>query len=185
MPAEPSTQTSLYGFETHPDKRRTERKGMYDIKQLWQRSHEIISMALLGHKQKDIAEVLGVTAATVSNTLNGPLGKEKLDDMREDRDENAKKVARRIDELTDKAMKVYDDIFDSDTASLKLKMDAANTVALELAGHRAPTKIDSRHISTTATLQELEEFKERGRQAQIESGLTITIPEAEVDSDGE
>ena len=184
---ETEIETSLYGFETRPnvDNRRTERNGMYDIKQLWQRSHEIIGLALIGHKNVDIAKTLGITESCVSNTLNGPLGSEKLGEMRGERDEGFKKVADRITELTQKAMQVYEDIFDSDTASLDLKRKAADTVTLELAGHRAPTKIDSRNINLTATPAELEEFKSRGQKAMLESGIIDITPRIETNESEE
>ena len=147
--------------ELQVDKRRTDREGMYDIKQLWQRSHEIIGLALLGHKNKDIALVLGITPVTVSNTLNGPLGREKLGGMREERDEGYVKISDRIEELSRKAMKVYNKILDDDDNALtdiKFQKETADTVALELGGHRAPTRIDSRSLHMTATVEEIEEY---------------------------
>ena len=162
------------------DKRRTERNGMYDIKQLWQRSHEIIGLALLGHKNKDIALLLGISPVTVSNTLNGPLGEEKLGKMRENRDEEYVKISDRIDTLSQKALDVYNRILDDDEnvlTDIKFQKDTADTVALELGGHRSPTKIDSRSLHMTATVAEIEEFKKRGLAAAKESGMVIGVTE--------
>lgn len=159
------------------DKRRTNREGTYDIKQLWQRSHEIIGMALLGHSNEDIAKVLNISRVTVSNTLNSPVGRDKLGDMRSERNENYLEVAKKVDKLTTKALKVYEEIFDSDVVSYELKKKVADTVALEMAGHRAPTEINTKSINLTASAAEIEEFKKRGVLAAKESGMIIDITE--------
>ena len=178
-----SKQLSLYGFEMRDvDHRRSDRSGCYDIKQLWQRSHEILGLALQGIKQVDIARILNITPATVSNTLNSSLGKEKISGMREERDEHYIQLNKEIKALTIKAMKTYHQIFDAPSTDVKLKKDTADTIALEIAGLRAPTRIDSRHVSYQATKEEIEEFKKRGIEAARESGMLIeaeyeTLPE--------
>ena len=159
-----------------PDQRRSAREGSFHIKQLWQRSHEIIGLALQGHNQKVIAEILNVSEVTVGNTLNSDLGMEKLSNMRKKRDENIVDVQKEVAKLTEKALKVYDEIFDSETASLNLKKAAADTVSMDLAGHRAPTKIDTRSLHLTATAVEIEEFKVRGIAAAREAGMLVVIP---------
>jgi len=173
-------RSSLYGFEVREvDNRRTERdsRGSYNVKTLWQNSHEIIGLALQGHSQVDIATTLGVSTATVSNILNSELGQEKLSAMRKKRDGEFIDVSKRINELAEKAMKVYEEIFDSDTVSYTLKKSAADTITMDLGGHRSPTKIDTRSTHLTASLEELEEFKRLGHKAAEESGLIIDIKE--------
>lgn len=171
-----NTRTSLYGFETREvDNRRTGREKCYDIKQLWQRSHEIIGLALTGMKQTEIAKVLNVTPATVSNTLNSSLGMEKLSDMREERDEHYVKLNKKIKEAAIKAVETYHQIFDSPGTDPALKKATADTVLLDIAGLRAPTKIQSQSMNITATKEEIEEFKRRGIQAAKESGKLVVI----------
>ncbi len=174
-------QNTLYGFESRsPDGRRTydrsERK-TYDIKQLWQRQHEIINLALTGMKNVDIAKILGITKESVSQTLNSELGMKKLASLREKRDDEAVKVADEIKKLTVKALEIYNDIFDAptDIVSYKLKKETADTVALDLAGHRAATKIDTRSMHFTASLDEIEEFKRRGIEAARAAGMIVDI----------
>ena len=180
MASEAQVRNGLYGFEFRDqDLRRRdpgERK-TYDIKQLWQRSHEIVNLAARGFKQTQIAEILNIDPQTVSNTLNSELGQKKLSDIRLERDEEAKKVSEKIRVLTNKALQVYHEIFDdqSGECTLRDKRDTANTVLLELSGLRAPTKIHSQHVSTTLTLEELNEFKRRGIQAAKENGLVIEV----------
>ena len=160
----------LYGFEFRDvDQRRAagdERK-TYEAKAIWQSHHEMINLAVRGFKNVEIAEILNKDPQTVSNVLNSELGKAKIADLRYDRDEESKKVGAKIDELTRKALNVYHEIFDDESgeATLKDKKAVADTVTLELSGLRAPTKIQSSHVSTVLTKDEIEEFKNRGLEA--------------------
>lgn len=181
------SRNSLYGFEfREADLRRkdSEERKTYEIKQLWQRSHEIVNLAARGFKNVDIAEILNINPQTVSNTLNSELGQHKLSEIRLERDEEAKKVSEKIRILTNKALAVYHEIFDDESGecTLRDKKNTADTVLLELSGLRAPTKIQSQHVSTTLTLQELEEFKKRGIQAARESGLIVDVPAKQVEA---
>lgn len=174
------SKVSLYGFEMRDvDNRRSGREGTHDIKQLWQRSHEIIGMALQGFKQTEIAQFLNISPVTVSNTLNSTLGKDKLSDMRGERDEHYRKLNEKIRKLALEAAETYHQIFSTPSTDVKLKKETADTVLLDIVGLRSPTKIDSRHVSYRATPEEIEEFKRRGIEAARESGMLV---EAEFES---
>lgn len=186
MASEVQSRNGLYGFEfREPDLRRkdSDERKTYDIKQLWQRNHEIVNLAARGFKQTQIAEILNINPQTVSNTLNSELGQHKLSEIRLERDEEAKKVSEKIRVLTNKALQVYHEIFDdqSGECTLRDKKGTADTVLLELSGLRAPTKIQSQHVSTTLTMEELEEFKKRGIQAAKESGLIVTVEAKQIE----
>lgn len=186
MASEVQVRNGLYGFEFRDvDKRRVDQEDRktYDIKQLWQRNHEIVNLAARGYKQVEIAEILNITPQTVSNTLNSELGQHKLSEIRLERDEEAKKVSEKIRVLTNKALSVYHEIFDdvSGECGLKDKVKVADTVLLELSGLRAPTRIQSQHISTTLTAEELEEFKRRGIAAARESGMIVDVESKQVE----
>lgn len=190
--SEVQTRNGLYGFEIRDnDLRRVtqEERKTYNVKQLWQRSHEIVNLAARGYKQTEIAEILNITPQTVSNTLNSDLGQYKLSEIRLERDAEAKKVSEKIRVLTNKALQVYHEIFDdaSGECNLRDKKDVADTVLLELSGLRVPTKVHSQHISATLTAEELEEFKQRGIQAARESGLLVetTAEQVEENHDAE
>ena len=172
----------LYGFAFRDiDLRRVsgEEKKTYNIKALWQRSHEIINLAVQGWKQTDIAEILNISEATVSLTLNSDLGKKKLAEMRYSRDEDAKKQSEKIRSLTNKAMEVYNEILDNEQgeATLSDRMKVSDTILLELSGLRAPTKIQTSSVSTVLTAAEIADFKARGLKAAQESGQVIDVTE--------
>ena len=170
---------SLYGFEFRDvDRRRApegERK-TYDIKQLWQRNHEILRMALIGMKPKDIAERLDITTQTVSNTLNSELGRQKLSFLRQKRDETVIEISEEVSRLLPKAIKIYEDIMDGSVTS-KLMKETADTLVMDIAGHRAPTKVQSESAHLHMTPKDLEELKQRGIAAAKASGMVIDLVE--------
>ena len=184
---EEKEEVTLYGFESRDvDRRRSDRDGCHDIVQLWQRSHEILGLALQGHKQVEIARMLDITPATVSNTLNSTLGKTKLSEMRLKRDGEFVEIDEDVKILTQKALKVYHEIFDDEGEGRKLKKETADTIFLDVAGHRAPTKIQSASVHAVATIEEIEGFKRRGIEAAKASGKLIDLhPEGEGEDDTE
>ncbi len=176
------TRNGLYGFEFRDvDKRRTGERKTYDIKQLWQRNHEIVNLAARGFKNIEIAEILGITPATVSNTLNGELGQRKLSEIRLERDNEAKKVSEKIRVLTDKALKTYHEIFDNESGELTLKERGvfAEGFLKEMSGLRAPVKVQTQSLSVTLSKEDIEAFKARGRRAlglaeNLESNIEVS-----------
>jgi predicted transcriptional regulator len=174
------TRNGLYGFEFRDiDLRRAEEgeRKTYNIKSLWQRSHEIINLAARGFKSVDIAKILGITPACVSLTLNSDLGQKKLSDLRGARDEETRITTESIRVLTEKALATYNEIFDNESgeASLKDRKEVASTVLLELSGLRAPTRVQTSSVSTILTAEEIENFKNRGLKAAKEAGEVIDI----------
>lgn len=180
MNVEVQKRKGLYGFEYRDvDLRRAEEgeRKVFNIKQLWQRNHEILNLASQGHNHTTIAEILGITPACVSQTINSDLGQIKLSELRQSRDDEAKKNLEKVRILTAKAIQVYHEIFDNESgeATLKDRKDVADTVVLELSGLKVPTKVQGSYISTVLTKEEIEEFKNRGKQASKQIGLTIDI----------
>lgn len=184
--------TTLYGFKFRDVDKRRERQSedgsrKFDIKQLWQRSHEILNLAILGHKQTEIAKMLDIHPQTVSNTLNSSIGMETIADKRKERDEEFDKLQDKVMELTKKSLDVYERILKADSnpesenfdseVTLKFQKETADTVALELSGLKAPTRIDSRSMHMSLGPDELAEFKRRGIEAAMAAGKVIDVEE--------
>jgi hypothetical protein len=168
---------SLYGFEMRETDYRRDEAGRktHEIKQVWQRNHEILRLALLGHKYVDIAATLSISAQTVSNTLNSQLGMEKLSEMRAKRDADSIEVAEEVKKLFPKALEIYEEILysNSDEVSHELKLKAANNVLMDLGGHKAPTKIQGQFVHGHLTAEDLNVIKERGKEAAKARGLLV------------
>lgn len=171
-----SRNSSLYGFPVRePDKRCSKDRRVYDIKRLWSRNKEILQLDSLGYKGSDIAKILNISPVTVSLTLNSTLGKEAQAVIRDERDEEYQVMRDSITELTWKSLEKYEEILESENAGLKLQKEVADTVILDLAGMRAPTKIQSMSAHAVLTAEELAEFKERGINAARASGRLIEV----------
>ncbi len=171
---------SLYGFPVRSRDNRTANPGerkTYDIKQLWDRNKEILNLNSLGYKGSEIAKMLNITPVAVSMTLNSTLGKEAKVTLREERDIRYEGMRDKIADLTEKALDVYNEVLESSAESSKLKVDVANTIALELAGLRAPTQIQTMNTNTTLTAEELADFKKRGHEAAKAAGKLVEIEE--------
>ena len=173
---------SLYGFEMkRKDKRRAdpgERKS-HDIGMLWQRNHEILRLAIVGLKSTEIAEILGIHKQTVSNTINSDLGKQKLSTMRKERDESAIDVVKEVAKMYPKALSIYNRILDGDDVT-KMQKDTADTVVMDIGGHRAPAKTQSQGGFLHMTPADIESFKKRGIEAAKISGLIVDAEFREV-----
>ncbi len=106
-----------------------------------------------------------------------------MSELRESRDEDYRNVQKRIEDLTIKALDIYDKVLDAEEndpeVNLDKKIKVSDTVMLELSGHRAAQKVHS--VNTSATLEEIEEFKRRGREAAKEAGMLVELEE---DKDG-
>ena len=153
-----------------------ERKN-YDIKQLWERHHEIMNLHSLGHSNKDIAEILGCSEGTVSNTINSSLGKIREAELREIRNgENAVRL-KQIQILTDKSLAKYYEILESEHATLKEQKEVADVVVKELSGLRKPLEVNSRSASLLLTPEDLKTFKDRGIANMIDQGLAVPSEE--------
>ena len=164
----------LYGFEGQERDRRRAAPGKrktYEIKQLWQRQHEIIRMALVGMDNKDIARALGITKEAVSMTLNSQIVKEKLSLMRAVRDAETIDVAKEITKLYKPALEVYNTILEADQASLSLKKQVADTVLMDIGGHRAPTKVSGNFAHAHLSREDIAELVKRGREAAKAAGM--------------
>lgn len=167
-------RTSLYGARL-PDRRRKppgERK-TYDIKQLWNRNHEILNLSVLGLKAEQVAEIVGVTPATVSNTVNSTLGKRKMAAMRGSRDAETLDMAMRIKKVSEKCLDfldsaMEDEVYDAEgnlvQVSVSSKIAIARHVLNDLSGLKAPTRIEGRMAHAHLTLDEIEELKVRARR---------------------
>lgn len=178
-----SRRRSLYGFEMreHDHRRDDNGRKTHEIKQVWQRNHEILRLALLGHKYIDIAAILSISAQTVSNTLNSQLGMEKLSEMRAKRDADSIVVAEEVKKLFPKALEIYEEILNNDSGEIspELQLKAANNVLMDLGGHKAPTKIQGQFVHGHLTAEDLNLIKERGKEAAKARGLLVVEAELE------
>jgi predicted transcriptional regulator len=145
----------------------------YEIQHLQQRHHEIIRLSTLGHGNKEIAQILGITPQTVSICLNSKLARDKMDHMRQERDAATVDVATAIADLAPKAAKMVDVILSRDlgvgvspSTQLKAAMDI-----LDRNGYKPPEK--HQHVHAHLTSEEVEAIKKRALEFGLSSGKVI------------
>jgi len=138
------------------------RERKYNIQKLWDIHHEILRLTLLGMKSVDIANLLGITTATVSYTQNSPISKRQLSIMRGARDANTLDVAKTIQELQPKAVQRLSELMESETEAISLK--AAMTL-LDRGGNAPVQRIQADHRHVSFTLDEIQAIKDRAKQA--------------------
>lgn len=134
----------------------------YSLQQTWDIHHEIMRLSLVGMKHRDIAAYLGITAQMVSYTLNSPLVRDKMANMAAARDIEAVDVAKEIRDLAPKALRVLEDVLDSDSCREADKIRAATDI-LDRAGHAAIRTVRTENVHAHFTKEELEDIKQRAR----------------------
>lgn len=168
----------FYGDNSDARRAPREERVTHDIQNLWERQHEILNRKLLGRSNVSIANELGVTPATVSNTLNSTLGKSRLREMRFERNSAFLAAKQVIDEqLLPLALATYEEILTTDEIPISIKKATADTVTLQLAGLAAPQRIES--LSVQVTAGQLDELKRRGREAARSLGILAPKPRDE------
>jgi predicted transcriptional regulator len=132
----------------------------YQIEQMWDLHHEILRLSLMGNKQIDIANHLGVSPVMVSYTLRSPIAARQLECMHADRDKKAIKVAEEIQKLAPIAIQVMGELLDNELPNIKM---AAAKDILDRAGHAAVQRIKADVQHTHFTSDEISEIKQRAK----------------------
>lgn len=133
----------------------------YQVKQLWDRQNEILRLAVLGMKQTEIAKKMGVTPATISNTLGSELAQEKLAIMVAERDATTVDLARQIKEIAPQALEIIKDAMeDNGKLCPRDRVKVAQDV-LDRAGYSPVQMVMSANMNIHLTTEDLAELKRR------------------------
>lgn len=161
------------GYMHKPRGRMPTGQRKYEVQRLHQRHHEIARLALMGFGNKDIAIKLGVTPQTVSNCLNSRVIKDKLGVMRTERDLSTVSVAAVIKDLDHAAAQELGRfVLPELNAGIKdeLRLKAAMDI-LDRNGHAPPTVVHNQHLHAHMTAEDIEEIKQRSREAARNAGI--------------
>ena len=133
----------------------------YQIEQMWEVHHEICRLTLIGMKQVDIANHLGVSPAMVSYVLRSPIVKEQLRNMSSSRDIEAMDIDAEIKALAPTAVKVMEELMDSELPNMRLK--AAQDI-LDRAGFAPVKTLRTENLHAYLSADEIKEVKDRARE---------------------
>lgn len=157
-----------------PDKRRSPTGRKYEPKQLNQKHHEILRLALLGYSNVEIAERLHCTPVTVSTVRNSGLGRQQASLLKAEADYHAIETAKRIRELAPGAIETINQIMSDEDAPAAVRLNAAKDV-LDRAGFAAPKQVNVQSTSVTLTGDDLEGLKAIALQRAQQNGLVIDV----------
>ena len=133
----------------------------YQISRVWDVHQEIMRLAVTGMKSVDIAQMLGISPAMVSYTLNSAIVQRQLDIMRAARDVDAIQVSKRIHELAPEAVEALGDLLNSEVPQIRL--GAAKDV-LDRAGHAAVKTLRTENLHAHFTKEEIDDIKKRAME---------------------
>lgn len=143
-------------FEMEPDK---ESGSYYNLQKMNQLHHEIVRRIVMGQKDKEIADSLGCTTATVKYTRESPVVQRKLEIMMGARDASAIEVRNRIAEMAPLALFKIEELLEKENISESVRLKAAQDI-LDRAGYDPVKKtLDVGKFQT----EKINEIKERAR----------------------
>lgn len=132
-----------------------ERWEMLDLRDL---HHQIKRRIFLGQKNNVIAESLGCTSMLVSYIRNSKQVQDELAKLHTRADLNTIDIRKEIDELAPKAIRVLEQLLESDGVAPNVKLTAAKDI-LDRSGNSAPQQIN--HLHGHFTSDDLRDIKER------------------------
>ena len=147
----------------------------YTLQTMWDIHHEIKRRLLLGQKQVDIAEQLGVTEPMVSYTKNSPIVQRELSYMQAARDTNCVDIAKQIKEYEPQAVKLLGDVMNNPNHPVHLRVKVAMDI-LDRGGHAAPTRVTGEILHGHFTAADIDDIKERARLAREKAAGRDVMP---------
>lgn len=152
-------------------------KKQWQVGQLWDLHHEVIRMLLLGMKQCDIAERLGITDCQVSKIKNSQIVQDRLSLMRAARDVQTVDISRDILDVAPRALKLLKNIVNNEDegrqANIGLRTKVAESL-LDRAGFGAVKKMQSESSHTFYNADEIARIKQRAlmnvQEAEVVNG---------------
>lgn len=161
------------------DRRRNLSGRRYQPKQLNERHHEILRLAMLGYSNTEIAARLSCTPATVSIVRNSGLGRQQTSLLRAEADHSALETAKRIRELAPDALEAVREIMMNEDMPANVRLSAAKDV-LDRAGFAATKQVKVSSTNVHLTGDDLDSLKTIALERAQMNGLVIDVsPEDE------
>lgn len=153
----------------------------YKVHTLREIHHEICRLAVTGMKPSVIASELGVGKAVVEYTLQSPLGRYKVTELRTQRDKEASSIAERITAVAGRAMDYLEKVVDGEEAAhVGLRVKVAGDF-LDRAGHAKVSRNMNLNINTGLDEKELSALHEHAIRVGIDNGTIVPLERSEDD----
>ena len=149
-------------FLPPPDDERSYKPG-YQVKELRERHEQIVRMAALGMRRKDIAEATGFTPITVTNCLRSPLAQARLAQLRDSADSDTVDIIGRINGMLDEVLDLVQDVIAGEEAAPVAVRLSAGFKLLAIAGHSPVQRAQIQVSRATLGPDDIEELKKRAQ----------------------
>ena len=148
----------------------------YEIQRLQAQHREIIRLKTIGLTGKEISDQMGVTEATVSNTINSTVAQKRMEELQDGRDDSFMEAKERLEELLPQAIETLKLALDEDTeeTSLMQKVKVAGEV-LDRVGPSKTSRVESKTDLGAVTLELLSDVKELALRRQLSREAAIDV----------
>lgn len=145
----------------------------FEVARISAKHHEVARMLLLGFKNYEIAEAVGLQPLQIAHIRNSPLIKEKLAILQERRDAQTLDVADQLQKDMVKNLEVLQKIRDGELedpdgnkvfTNVKLRADIAFGL-MDRAGYSPVKRVQGEFLHGHMGAGEIEEIKQRAQQA--------------------
>jgi hypothetical protein len=133
----------------------------YKVQHLWDNHREMLRLIALGHGNKDIAEIVGCTPATVCNVRNSPICRQHLEVLQTARDSKTVDVAHVLLEDAPKSLKLLQEIRDGEHGAATSTRAVVAQDLLSRAGFPKITKVEGNMTHGIVTEEVLARVKAR------------------------
>jgi len=117
---------------------------VFEVQKIWNITHEIMRLHILGFKNVEIASQLNITAQTVSNAVNSTIVKRQMEVMQAKRDVDTIAVAERVVQMSGKALDVLETIMDDEKEPGSVRSKVALSI-LDRNSETAPVRRTESH----------------------------------------
>lgn len=142
----------------------------YSLQKMNQMHHEIVRRIVVGQKDHEIADALGITKATVKYTRESPVVQQKLNILMGQRDASAIEMRKHLQELAPLALFYMEEIMadESETGSTRSR------IAMDILDRAGYEPVHKTMDVTKMTEDRISEIKQRAREEGFE------VEEAEI-----
>ena len=151
------------------------------IQRVQSQHREIIRLKISGFKNCEIAEAVGMTQSHISQVLNSPLVKERIEQIQAAADLQAVDVLTDIKNMAPEAVSLLYDIMKDDDKlresrlSVTTRMKAASEI-LDRSGYPKVTQVNNNHAHAHLSYEDMQEIKNRAKALGKKAGVVVDEP---------
>lgn len=166
--------------EFRDDKRRRipgQPKKGFEATQMWDLYQEVARRIVLGQKNVEISNDLGITPQTVSYVRNSPIVQDKITKLHASSDLETTNIAHRIKMIAPQALDLLESLIitgkvGNEVVPAKVRADHAESM-LDRAGYVPPREIRALNLHGHFTSDDIEKLKARALSGAIEAAIIV------------